>query len=68
MGGAITCTFLRESDRAAKVRGVVLDAPALDWDAILALGARERGLPRVAVPIIKSILSFRTGISWSVLG
>jgi alpha-beta hydrolase superfamily lysophospholipase len=68
MGGAITCTFLRESDRAGNVRGVVLDAPVLDWDATLAFDARERGLPpRVAVPITKSISSFRTGIDWSVL-
>jgi len=68
MGGAIACTFLRESDRAGKVRGVILDAPALDWDATLALGARKRGLPRVVVvPITKAISSFRTGIDWSAL-
>lgn len=28
MGGAITCTFLRESVRADRVRGAILDAPA----------------------------------------
>lgn len=67
MGGAITCTFLRESDRAGKVRGVILDAPALDWDATLTLEARERGLPHVVVPITKFVSSFRAGIDWSAL-
>ena len=67
MGGAITCTFLRESDRAGKVRGAILDAPALDWDATLTLDARERGVPHFEVPITMSISSFRTGIDWSML-
>ena len=67
MGGSITCTFLRKSDRASKVRGVILDAPALNWDAILALAAHERGLPRFMVSITKFISSFRTGIDWSAL-
>ncbi len=67
LGGAITCTFLRESDRAGKVRGVILDAPALDWDATLPLEAHERGLPHVVVPITKSVSSFRAGIDWSAL-
>ncbi|HKZ26264.1 MAG TPA: alpha/beta fold hydrolase [Rubrobacteraceae bacterium] len=67
MGGAITCTFLRESVRADRVRGAILDAPALDWDAVLTLQARERGLPHVEVPITKFISSFRTGIDWSEL-
>jgi fermentation-respiration switch protein FrsA (DUF1100 family) len=50
------------------VRGVILDAPALDWDATFTLGARQRSLPPgVAVPIIKTISSFRTGIDWSAL-
>ena len=68
MGGAITCTFLRESGRAGKVRGVILDAPALVWDATLAFNARERHLPGVVVPITKFISSFRAGgIDWSAL-
>jgi pimeloyl-ACP methyl ester carboxylesterase len=68
MGGAITCTFLRESERAGKVRGVILDAPALVWDATLAFNARERHLPGVVVSITKFISSFRAGgIDWSAL-
>lgn len=47
MGGAISMTALRRmppSD-AALIRGLVLDSPIMDWDAVLDLQGRNRGLP-----------------------
>ena len=45
MGGGIVISFLYESPLADRVRGVVLDAPMLDFGAAVDLGAENRSLP-----------------------
>ena len=45
MGGAIVTNFLYRAPLAAKVRGVILDAPMLDLGSAIDHGVRQRGLP-----------------------
>jgi pimeloyl-ACP methyl ester carboxylesterase len=47
MGGALVMTSLRRlpAQQAALVHGAVLDSPVMDWNATLALQARQRHLP-----------------------
>ena len=51
MGGGIVVNFLYESPLAARVRGVVLDSPMLDLGAAVDLGASNRSLPVIGLPI-----------------
>lgn len=51
MGGGIVTNFLYESPLADLVRGVVLDAPMLDLGAAVDLGAENRNLPLIGLPI-----------------
>jgi uncharacterized protein len=67
MGGAIVANYLHESADADRVRGVVLDAPVLDWDVPLRQAARERRVPEQVVPVAKALATLRTGIRWSTL-
>jgi uncharacterized protein len=46
MGGAITCQLFHESDLADRIDALVLDAPVLDWNAVLDLQASEMGVPQ----------------------
>jgi len=48
MGGAIVSQFMQRSPLAPRVAGLVLDAPALDWQEILAFNATEMGFPSFA--------------------
>ena len=50
MGGSIVAAFLEHSAAASAVRGVVLDAPALDFRATVDYGATQRPLP-LGLPI-----------------
>jgi pimeloyl-ACP methyl ester carboxylesterase len=57
MGGGIVGQFLRHSDRANAVAGIVLDAPALDFTGIVGSTVGGMGLPlapllaRIGVPL-----------------
>ncbi len=51
MGGGIVVSFLYESPLADRVEAVVLDAPMLDLGAAVDLGASNRSLPVVGLPI-----------------
>ncbi len=51
MGGGIVTSFLYESTLAGRVKGVVLDAPMLDLGAAVDLGAENRSLPLIGLPI-----------------
>ncbi len=57
MGGGIVTNFLYESSLASRVRGVVLDAPMLDFGATVDLGASNRSLPVVGLPIPVTLTS-----------
>jgi pimeloyl-ACP methyl ester carboxylesterase len=74
MGGALVVSFLYESPLAAKVRGVILDAPGLDLGAAIDHGARRRTLPVVGLPVpapltavAKAIAGARYHLDWDRL-
>ncbi len=48
MGGALIAQFMENSYLAHRIDALVLDAPALDWKAILEFNAEEMGLPGFA--------------------
>lgn len=63
MGGGTVESFLHRSAYAPRVRAVVLDAPALDWNAVLDLQGRERHLPGVLIAVAQRIVAARLGMS-----
>ena len=74
MGGAVTAGFLLSSPLAARVRGVVLDAPALDLGEVIDHGAEDRTLPVLGTPlppalteVAKGIAGLRFGLDWGDL-
>ena len=74
MGGGVIANFLYESSLAERVRGVVLDAPMLDLGAAVDLGAENRSLPLVGLPIpdtltatAKWIAGVRYDLEWGRL-
>jgi uncharacterized protein len=74
MGGAIVVSFLARSPLAARVAGVVLDAPMLDFSRSVDLGASRQTLPLVGLPLPQSltdvakwIASRRYGVEWGSL-
>ena len=74
MGGAVVTSFLLSSPLASRVRGVVLDAPALDLGKVLDYGAEDRTLPVLgtAVPpalteVAKGIAGLRYDLDWGDL-
>ncbi|MDP6453060.1 MAG: alpha/beta hydrolase [SAR202 cluster bacterium] len=62
MGGAIVVNFLYESEISQSVEATILDAPMLDFNATIDLGARERGAPGILTAIGKMFTSLRFGI------
>jgi alpha-beta hydrolase superfamily lysophospholipase len=67
MGGAIVTQFIEHSSLAAHVAGLVLDAPALDWKAILSFNATKMGLPSVAADPVEWMIATRIDADWSSL-
>ena len=67
MGGGIVTQFLRKSPLRASARAAVLDAPALDWNAVLALGAEQRRVPAWLTSVGKWVASLRSGLRWDDL-
>ncbi len=65
MGGAITTSFLLHSDLAGKVRGAVLDAPALDIADTIAFAAEERHLPPWMTWIGVTAAGLRYHVDWA---
>lgn len=57
MGGAIVGQFLTRSPLAERVSGLVLDSPALDMPAAIELGASQRSLPVLGLPIPDALTS-----------
>ena len=67
MGGAIVLQFLRHSSERAFARAAVLDAPALDWSAILDDEAARRHVPGWIAGWGKSVAGARAGLRWEEL-
>ncbi|HEX8917894.1 MAG TPA: prolyl oligopeptidase family serine peptidase, partial [Chloroflexota bacterium] len=69
MGGNLVESFLHHSAYAGRVRAVVLDAPALNWSAVLDWHATHSSLPGlfkdVEMPLIKQIAAWRMGM-WNL--
>lgn len=71
MGALLSLAFLQRSQLAERVGATILEAPVLDWEPVLRLAARARGVPRAAVPVLlpatMAWTSSRVGIDWSEL-
>ena len=63
MGGAVVTSFLLSSPLAARVRGVVLDAPALDLGEVIDQGAAGRDLPVLGTPVPPALTEVAKGIA-----
>ncbi len=57
MGGAIVMAFLQRSDLAGEVRGVILDAPMLDFSTTVDDNAAREELPVIGLPLPRSLTS-----------
>lgn len=71
MGGGIVASFMEHSPRASLVTGLVLDSPLLSFSRAVDLGASERELPLVGLPLpgaltwtAKRLASLRYGVDW----
>lgn len=74
MGGAVVTSFLLSSPLAPRVRGVVLDSPALDLGEVIDHGATDRELPVLGTPVppaltvaAKGIAGLRYDLDWGQL-
>lgn len=67
MGGAIVTQFMQHSPLASRVSGLVLDAPALDWQRILEFNATEMGLPGFMALPVEWAISARIDADWDDL-
>ncbi len=66
-GGAIVTNFLYQSSLAGEVRGVILDAPMLDLNAIIQSAAGERNIPGPFLTSAKIIARYRFDLQWGQL-
>jgi alpha-beta hydrolase superfamily lysophospholipase len=67
MGGAIVGQFMQHSPLAKQVSGLVLDAPALDWKAILSFNATDMGFPSFAALPVEWAIGARIDADWDSL-
>jgi hypothetical protein len=67
MGGAIVAQFMERSPLAKHVAGLLLDAPALDWKAILSYNASKLGLPGFAATPVEWAIGARIDANWNSL-
>lgn len=67
MGGAIVSQFMERSPLASDVVGLVLDAPVLDWKAVLEFNATEMGLPSFAALPVEWAIGGRIDADWDSL-
>jgi dienelactone hydrolase len=63
MGGAVVTSFLLSSPLASRVRGVVLDSPALDLGQVIDNGAEDRTLPVLGTPVPPALTEVAKGIA-----
>lgn len=67
MGGAIVAQFMERSSLAPHVAGLLLDAPALDWESILEFNASQMGLPSFLALPVEWAIDARIGPDWESL-
>ncbi len=67
MGGAIVSQFMERSSLAPRVAALILDAPALDWKAILSFNAKEMGLPSFLADPVEWAIDLRIKPNWNSL-
>ena len=67
MGGSLVTQFMQHSSLASRVDGLVLDAPALSWQDILAFNATEMGLPSAAAKPVEWAVGARIPADWNDL-
>jgi alpha-beta hydrolase superfamily lysophospholipase len=67
MGGAIVSQFMERSPLAPRVAGLVLDAPVLDWQAVLSFNATEMGFPSAAALPVEWAIGARIDADWESL-
>jgi hypothetical protein len=67
MGGAIVTQFMQRSPLAPKVAGLVLDAPVLDWQAILSFNATKMGFPAFLSKPVEWAIGARIDADWQSL-
>lgn len=67
MGGAIVAQFMESSPLAPRVAGLVLDAPVLDWQAVLSFNATEMGFPSFLSRPVEWAIGARIDADWDSL-
>ncbi len=67
MGGAIVAQFMEHSSLVDRLAGLIFDAPALDWKAILSFNAKEMGLPSFAADPVEWMIDLRIDPDWGSL-
>jgi uncharacterized protein len=67
MGGGIATSFQYESSIADRVRGVIMDAPMIDFGETVELGAREKNIPGSIVGLAKWLGGIRFGMDWDAM-
>ncbi|MFL5873253.1 MAG: alpha/beta hydrolase family protein [Solirubrobacterales bacterium] len=67
MGGAIVSQFMERSPLAPKVAGLVLDAPVLDWQAVLSFNATQMGFPSFLAKPVEWAIGARIDADWEGL-
>jgi pimeloyl-ACP methyl ester carboxylesterase len=67
MGGEIVAQFMEKSTLAPRTAALVLDAPVLDWRAVLEHNATETGFPAVAATPLEWAIDARVDTDWDSL-
>jgi alpha-beta hydrolase superfamily lysophospholipase len=67
MGGAIVTQFMERSPLAPEVAGLVLDAPVLDWQAVLSFNATKMGFPSFFAKPVEWAIGARIDADWGSL-
>jgi len=67
MGGSIVAQFMQSSELAPRVAGLVLDAPALDWQEVLSFNATEMGFPAFSTLPVEWAIGARIDVDWREL-
>ena len=67
MGGAVVAQFMERSSLTHDVAGLILDAPALNWKAILSFNAKEMGLPSFLADPAEWAIDLRIKPDWDSL-